>query len=129
MDPKGDTGVYLLYMYVRLCSILRKGGYDEEKLQELAQTTEISLETKEEKELALLILRLPEYIEMVFNDLQINKICNIIYEISSKIGEFYQTNKVLGDEKEHSRILLIEITRKVMKTLFTMLGMNTIEKI
>uniref|UniRef100_A0A7S3JCL2 arginine--tRNA ligase n=1 Tax=Euplotes harpa TaxID=151035 RepID=A0A7S3JCL2_9SPIT len=116
-------------MYVRLCSILKKGGYDEEKLQELAQTTEISLETKEEKELALLILRLPEYIEMVFNDLQINKICNIIYEISSKIGEFYQTNKVLGDEKEHSRILLIEITRKVMKTLFTMLGMNTIEKI
>lgn len=26
LDPKGNTGVYLLYMYVRICSILAKGG-------------------------------------------------------------------------------------------------------
>ena len=26
LDPKGNTGVYLLYMYVRICSILRKGN-------------------------------------------------------------------------------------------------------
>jgi arginyl-tRNA synthetase len=26
LDPKGNTGVYLLYMYVRICSIQRKGG-------------------------------------------------------------------------------------------------------
>jgi len=25
LDPKGNTGVYLIYMYVRICSILRKG--------------------------------------------------------------------------------------------------------
>jgi arginyl-tRNA synthetase len=26
LDPKGNTGVYLLYMYVRICSILRKAN-------------------------------------------------------------------------------------------------------
>jgi arginyl-tRNA synthetase len=129
LDPKGDTGVYLLYMYVRLCSILRKGGYDQEKIAEIAAETEIQLETEEEKTLAMLLLRLPEYVDNVFNDLQINKICNMLYDISSKIGEFYARNKVLGDEKEKSRILLIELTRKTMKTLFDLLGMKTIEKI
>ena len=129
LDPKGDTGVYLLYMYVRLCSILRKGGYDEDKIAEIAQSETISLETKEERELALLLLRLPEYIENVFLDLQINNLCKMLYDVSAKIGEFYQNNKVLGDEKEHSRIMLIEITRKVMKALFDMLGMKTINKI
>jgi arginyl-tRNA synthetase len=29
LDPKGNTGVYLLYAYVRICSILRKAGYDQ----------------------------------------------------------------------------------------------------
>lgn len=26
LDPRGNTGVYLLYMYVRIASILRKGN-------------------------------------------------------------------------------------------------------
>lgn len=26
LDPKGNTGVYLLYMYVRICSIMRKAN-------------------------------------------------------------------------------------------------------
>jgi len=129
LDPKGDTGVYLLYMYVRLCSILRKGGYDEQKIAEVTESTELSLDTKEEINLALMILRIPEYVDNVLIDLQINKICNILYEVSTKIAEFYKSNKVLGDPKEHSRILLIEITRKAMKVLFNLLGMKTIDKI
>ena len=32
LNPQGNTGVYLLYMYVRICSIMRKGNYEGEKL-------------------------------------------------------------------------------------------------
>ena len=28
LDPKGNTGVYLIYAYVRIKSILRKAGYN-----------------------------------------------------------------------------------------------------
>ncbi|CAI2363162.1 unnamed protein product [Moneuplotes crassus] len=129
LDSKGDTGVYLLYMYVRLCSILRKGGYDEERLAEVAKETELILETPEEIKLGLLLLRLPEYLDGVMNDLQLNMLCSILYEVSTQVGSFYANNKVLGDPKEASRILLIEITRKVMKTLFELLGMKTLEQI
>lgn len=32
LDPRGNTGVYLLYMYVRVLSIMRKGNYEGESL-------------------------------------------------------------------------------------------------
>lgn len=35
LDDKGNTGIYLLYAYARLCSIIRKSGYTEESLKEL----------------------------------------------------------------------------------------------
>ena len=31
LDPKGNTAVYLLYSYARVCSILRKGGLNEKE--------------------------------------------------------------------------------------------------
>jgi arginyl-tRNA synthetase len=38
----------------------------------------------------------------------------MIYDISVRIGEFYQQSKVLGSEEEKSRILLLEASKKVM---------------
>ena len=53
----------------------------------------------------------------------------MLYEISVKIGEFYNHVKVLGSEEEKTRIILMEVTRKVMEQCFIMLGMKTIEKL
>lgn len=35
LDTKGNTAVYLLYSYARLCSIIRKSGYTSEDLQKI----------------------------------------------------------------------------------------------
>ena len=32
-SQKGDTAVYLMYSYIRICSILRKSGISEEELK------------------------------------------------------------------------------------------------
>lgn len=90
---------------------------------------DFKITNEQEKELALCILRLPEQIELALNDLQMNRICDQLYEISVKIGEFYNTNKVIGSPEEKSRILLLEATRKVMQTCFHLLGMQTIDRI
>lgn len=34
LNQKGNTGVYLIYAYVRICSILRNAGLDEEQLKQ-----------------------------------------------------------------------------------------------
>ena len=131
LDPRGNTGVYLLYMYVRVLSIMRKGSYEGETLKSLVAdpNTKFSISNKSERELALALLRLPEQIELAMTDLQINRLTDQLYEIAVKIGEFYQQSKVIGAPEEKSRILLLEATRRVMGTLFHLLGMKTIERI
>ena len=131
LDPRGNTGIYLLYMYVRVLSIMRKGSYEGETLKNLVSdpNAKFSISNKSERELALALLRLPEQIELAMTDLQLNRLTDQLYEIAVKIGEFYQQSKVIGAPEEKSRILLLEATRRVMETLFNLLGMKTIERI
>ena len=72
---------------------------------------------------------MPEQLELAIADLQLNRLCDSLYEISTKIAEFYNQSKVLDSEQEESRILLLEAVRKVMEVCFDLLGMKTIEKI
>ncbi len=37
LDPRGNTAVYLIYAYVRMCSIIRKSGLTSEKIVQLAK--------------------------------------------------------------------------------------------
>jgi arginyl-tRNA synthetase len=37
LDPKGNTAIYLIYAYVRMCSIIRKSGLTSEQIVELAR--------------------------------------------------------------------------------------------
>ncbi len=62
LDPKGNTGVYLLYMFVRIVSIMQKSEYGkEDTLAKLKlEHAGFVISNKSEKELALAILRLPE---------------------------------------------------------------------
>lgn len=84
-----------------------------------------------ERELALTILRLPESLAAATNELMVNRITDQLYEIATKIGEFYNDKdcKVVGSEQEVSRILLLDAVGKVMKVCFDLLGMKTIKKI
>lgn len=87
LDPKGNSGVYLLYAYVRINSIIEKSKYGSaselEKLR--AEANLFKLTHDSERELAMAILRLPEQLELAVSELQINKVCDFIYEIACQI--------------------------------------------
>lgn len=72
LDPKGNTGVYLIYAYARICSILRKAGFDEKTANPADYVFTAS--NKSERDLALTILRLPEGIEAAAKDLMVNRL-------------------------------------------------------
>ena len=78
LDPEGNTGVYLLYAYVRICSILRKAAeqskIDIAKLKK-DKNESFKITHKGEKALALAILRLPEELDLVVNELKVNRLC------------------------------------------------------
>ncbi len=60
LNPNGNTGVYLLYMYVRICSIINKSQYSQQLDKIKVDSDGFKITNAKEKELALAILRLPE---------------------------------------------------------------------
>ena len=130
LDPEGDTGVYLLYQYVRVSSIIKNSQYGSpEALESIRQSGSFTISEPKERELAMTILRLPEQLDLAINDLQINRVCDLVYDIAVKIGQYHKAVRVIGTEQEASRVLMLEAVRKVMAICFELLGMKTIEKI
>jgi len=84
---------------------------------------------KAERDLALTILRLPEAIEAAAKELMVNRLTDQLYEIATRVGDFYHASRVLGSDEEKSRIALLVATKKVMEVCFKLLGMKTIDRI
>ena len=126
LDPKGNTAVYLIYAYARICSILNKVEQDEINAM-LAQNC--ILADPNERSLALCLCRLPDVLETVVEELAMNKLCDLLYDISTKFSEFYTRCKVLGSNEQASRIQLCLATKIVMKKIFNLIGIQPLEKI
>lgn len=125
LDSKGNTAVYLLYSYARLCSIITKANLSEDEIKSGA----FKVTHPYEKILAMSVLRFPEVIETVVNELAIHKLCDFLYDLATKIGEGYNKYRIVDDPNKISRSLLILALKEVMKTGFWMLGISPLEKI
>jgi arginyl-tRNA synthetase len=124
LDPKGNTGVYLIYAYVRVCAILRKA---EHNLDSAPQ--QFSLSCQAERDLAVTLLRMPEQLEAAAKELMCNRLCEQLFEITQSIGDFYGKAKVLGSPEQQSRVALLVATKKVMEVCFDLLGMKTVQRL
>jgi len=59
----------------------------------------------------------------------VNRICELVYDIAVKIGQYVAAVRVKDSPEEASRILFLISVRKVMATCFDLLGMKTLNKI
>lgn len=123
---QGNTAPYLLYAYVRVQGISRKGNIDFTKL---ADTT-IKLEDAAEINLAKHILQLGEIITEVEKDLLPNRLCQYLFELSQKFNQFYDRCPILqADEPSRtSRLVLADITARTIKLGLSLLGISVIER-
>ena len=76
LDDKGNTAVYLFYMYVRILSIFRKNNLSQEDIDKLIKTEKIVLTEKSEINLLVQILKFNDVIDAVLKDLAINLLCD-----------------------------------------------------
>ena len=126
LDLKGNTAPYLLYAYVRVQGISRKGDIDFEQLSEgnivLAESTELAL--------AKYILQLSEVLKVVEQDLLPNRICLYLFELSQKFNQFYDRCPILqADEPQKtSRLILADLTARTIKLGLSLLGIEVLEK-
>lgn len=126
LDLKGNTAPYLLYAYVRVQGISRKGEIDFQQLTDaeilLLETTELSL--------AKHILQLEEILKDVEQDLLPNRICLYLFELSQKFNQFYDQCPILqADEPVRtSRLILADLTARTIKLGLSLLGIEVLER-
>ena len=126
LDMSGNTAVFLLYQYARMCSIKRKAGVSDE---DLLKVTEISLDTPQEKNLALCALRFQSVILKTAEDLFPHHLADFAYELMSCFSDFFQNCRVIDDPLQNSRLCLLELTRITLKKTLDILNIETAERI
>jgi len=123
----GNTAPYMLYAYVRVQGISRKGNIDFAKL---GVDTQIVLQEETEFTLAKHLLQLDEIIDEVSQDLFPNKLCQYLFELSQKFNQFYDRCPVLQAEEplRTSRLALCDLTARTLKLGLSLLGIPVLER-
>ena len=124
---QGNTAPYMMYAYVRVQGISRKGGIDFDNLGANAQ---IMLNEELELTLAKHLLQLGTVINEVERDLLPNRLCQYLFELSQKFNQFYDKHSVLQVEESlrTSRLVLCDLTAKTLKLGLDLLGILVIER-
>ncbi|EKQ70993.1 arginyl-tRNA synthetase [Leptolyngbyaceae cyanobacterium JSC-12] len=123
----GNTAPYMLYAYVRVQGISRKGQID---FEALSADAKILLQEDTEFTLAKHLLQLDEIVEEVGQDLFPNKLCQYLFELSQKFNQFYDRCPVLQAEEplRTSRLALCDLTARTLKLGLFLLGIPTLER-
>lgn len=124
---QGNTAPYMLYAYVRIRGISRKGNVD---FEQLGKDAKILLQAETELVLAKHLLQLSEVIQAVEQDLLPNRLCQYLFELSQKFNQFYDQCPVLKTEEplRTSRLVLCDITARTLKLGLSLLGISVLER-
>jgi arginyl-tRNA synthetase len=124
---QGNTAPYMLYAYVRIRGISRKGGIDFDSLKDNAQ---IILNEELELTLAKHLLQLESIIAEVERDLLPNRLCQYLFELSQKFNQFYDKHSVLNAEEpiRTSRLILCDLTAKTLQLGLDLLGIQVLDR-
>jgi arginyl-tRNA synthetase len=124
---QGNTAPYLLYAYVRVQGISRKGGID---FEQLGADCPIVLQEETELALAKYLLQFDEVLSEVEADLFPNRLCQYLFELSQKFNQFYDRCPVLSAEEplRTSRLVLSDLTARTIKLGLSLLGIPVLER-
>jgi arginyl-tRNA synthetase len=122
---EGNTAAFLLYSYVRVQGIKRKIGRD---VAPLIGTANIRLQHPAEIALALHLRQFGEALFLVARDLLPNRLTDYLYVLAEKFNLFFRDCRVEGDPYEDSRLLLCELTGRILARGLQLLGLKTLDR-
>jgi arginyl-tRNA synthetase len=120
----GNTAPYLQYAYARTQSIFRKVENSN------AGKSEINLAAPEEITLAKHLLNFGLTLEAVAEEYRPNFLFTYLYELAGKFTSFYENCPVLKAEEQtrDSRLLLCDLTARVLRQGLDVLGIEVVEQ-
>jgi arginyl-tRNA synthetase len=137
----GNTAPYMQYAYVRVQSIFRKAGADQNvgaaspprsafAGASADRPQSITLEHRAELDLAKHLLRFGETLQSVMDDDKPNWLTAYLYDLAGKFSSFYDNCPVIqsAEPVRSSRLQLCRLTADVMKRGLNLLGIDVIEQ-
>lgn len=123
----GNTAPYLMYAVARIHSIFRKIGVD---LNGNFEEGASALDTPQEIELARKLVALPAVFELALSELRPHLLCTYLYELAGLFSTFYNSNKVIVEDKAvmAKRLMLCARTLEILETGLRLLGIEPLQK-
>jgi arginyl-tRNA synthetase len=123
---QGNTAPYMLYAYVRVQGIGRKGGINWSELT----APQVVLMEETEIVLAKHLLQLEDILVEVERDLYPNRLCQYLFELSQKFNQFFDRCPVLTSEGDTriSRLVLCDLTARTLKLGLNLLGIEVLDR-
>ncbi|MBI3821345.1 MAG: arginine--tRNA ligase [Planctomycetes bacterium] len=129
MAMEGNTGTYMQYAFVRNRGIFRKAGIDPQTLRHNPPT--ITLGTPHERALAIQLLRFEEALRAAIVEYQPSGVTAYLWDLAKTYSGFFQNCPVLRAETDalkQSRLLLCDLTARVLQQSLQLLGIKTVER-
>jgi len=125
----GNTATYMQYAYARVRSIFSKGNVNIERLR--AARGKIFFSSPVERALGLALLRFPEALDMTAADYRPNQLTSYLFSLAEAYAAFFEQCPVLRAETEplrQSRLLLCDLTARIIQKGLELLGIKVVEK-
>jgi arginyl-tRNA synthetase len=129
LATNGDTATYMQYAYARVCGIFRKGNVDRDALRRSGGA--VAIGTPAERALALQLARFSEAIDEAASECRPNFLTQYLFETANRFSTFFEECPVLKAETDAlrtSRLLLADLTARVISQGLSLLGIDTIEQ-
>ncbi len=121
---------YVQYAYARICSIFRKSDIDKQKQADDADYLRL-LNNPSELNLIKQLIRLPEIIEDITGDYQVQRLPQYALDLVRAFHKFYEECRVIDEKNPEltaARLALVEATRIVLKNTLDLMGISAPEK-
>jgi len=123
IDVQGDSGLYVVYTYVRTQSILRRATGT------AGSVVTVPADLGAEAALVRSLLYFDEVIKQSLADLSVHHIAQYLLEVSSQFNRWYAKETILdGSSAEPYKLAIVEATGIIIKNGLTLLGIPTVDE-
>ncbi len=122
----GNTAAYVQYAYARINGIATKGGVDQSSL-----SGTIRISDQHERSLAIQLARFGDAVRTAASDFRPHLLTQYLFETAKSYSAFFENCPVLKAEDDAirtSRLLLCQLTARVLKQGLALLGITTAER-
>ncbi len=123
---EGDSGPYIQYTYVRICSIIKKT----ENINQITEAKYSDLTDEKEYKIVLILAKYSEIVKKAGDNYDPSEITKYLFELSQQFNDYYHNVPILKAEEKVrlARLSLIISVSQIIKNGLNLLGIEVVEE-